>query len=414
MPGERKTVRTNHILPVRSILAMALAGLTSVLAGCPDSGGLWPRRIAQTDDTEANAVKVTPDGGFVIAGTFPRTLYKSVAISDHKGYLLKTDAAGKTLWANVYREKDSTHFLAVEPHPDGGYLFAGNEVQDSGLSGTMLLVRTGEDGNVLWARTYPEDAPGSLTAMVATGEDGFISVGLAWDRDFGSQLFTLKTNSAGDKEWSTLRDTGVSCTSARPTPDGGVILAGTARGSLMGLVKLDATGTMEWTRAYGAISTGGGGQLSVEVAADGGFLVLGTQFDIVENGSINQHMYLVKTDSNGHEEWAKTYRDFANTGSTAICVTLDGGYILGGWTFADLLFGIDADAYVVKISESGSVEWEARVGLPGADEHVRAIDVLPGGGYIVAGTTRLDGGLFGDSKLDVLLFKLKANGQLAN
>ena len=79
--------------------------------------------------------------------------------------------------------------------------------------------------------------------------------------------------------------------------------------------------------------------------------------------------------------WAKTFGGTQWDYAQYIQQTLDGGYILAGYT---LSFGADSDVWVVKLDSSGNVLWEKRYGGTGQDE-AHYIQQTLDGGYIVRG-----------------------------
>ena len=79
--------------------------------------------------------------------------------------------------------------------------------------------------------------------------------------------------------------------------------------------------------------------------------------------------------------WAKTFGGTQWDYAKYIQQTLDGGYILTGYT---LSFGTDSDAWVVKLDGSGNVVWEKRYGGNVQDE-AHYIQQTLDGGYILRG-----------------------------
>jgi uncharacterized delta-60 repeat protein len=81
--------------------------------------------------------------------------------------------------------------------------------------------------------------------------------------------------------------------------------------------------------------------------------------------------------------WAKTYGDGGWDEAHSIQQTTDGGYIVAGTTNS---FGADSDAWVLKLSYTGSVVWQKTYGGNGSDG-AESVQQTTDGGYIVAGGT---------------------------
>ncbi|MCB0808940.1 MAG: T9SS type A sorting domain-containing protein [Flavobacteriales bacterium] len=115
--------------------------------------------------------------------------------------------------------------------------------------------------------------------------------------------------------------------------------------------------------------------------ADGGALLVGAY---VVNGT-SSNAYAVRVDANGDTLWTRTYGG-PNTAETAFCArgTPDGGFILSG---TQLLPGSDIEMLLLKLDSAGNLEWQEHYGSPWVDG-VAFVEVLPQGGYIMAGAER--------------------------
>jgi len=106
--------------------------------------------------------------------------------------------------------------------------------------------------------------------------------------------------------------------------------------------------------------------VSVQPASDGGYIAaLGFTFGILKLGP------------DGAVEWSKTYSDGIDGFGFAQSVreTLDGGFVLAGGTT------------ILKLDATGATEWQRTYGGEGGFGF-RAIWLVPGGGYVVAGSTQ--------------------------
>ncbi len=68
------------------------------------------------------------------------------------------------------------------------------------------------------------------------------------------------------------------------------------------LIKLDKNGNSEWTKTIGGNNDDR--CYAIEQTIDGGFIIAGTTLSF---GTEYYNIYLIKTDSNGNEVWAKIF-----------------------------------------------------------------------------------------------------------
>lgn len=82
--------------------------------------------------------------------------------------------------------------------------------------------------------------------------------------------------------------------------------------------------------------------------------------------------------------WARTFGGADNDAARVVKATPDGGCVVGGYTRS---FGAtDDDAYLVKLSDTGAVEWE-RVYRGALNDWIEDVIVLDDGGLILGGRT---------------------------
>ena len=217
--------------------------------------------------------------------------------------------------------------------------------------------------------------------------------------------------------------------SIQQTLDGGYIIVGdivSNDGDVFGnhggddfwVIKLDNAGSVQWKKAYGGSNNDI--PYAIQQTNDAGYIVAGfaesNNWDVSGNHG-GMDAWVVKLSSAGVVEWKKSYGGSAWEEAHSIQQTTDGGYI-----FAGLAQSMDGDVsgvngfldfWVVKISNLGSVEWQKALG--GSNEDIaNSIKQTSDGGYIVAGHTKsVDGDVSGNhGNLDYWVVKLSSTGVL--
>ncbi len=192
--------------------------------------------------------------------------------------------------------------------------------------------------------------------------------------------------------------------SSQQTTDGGVIVAGSTSSFGAGsfdfyLIKLASDGTLLWTKTYGGSNADEG--YSVQQTIDGGFVIAGYTKSF---GVDSSDIYLVKTASDGSLQWSKTYGGIGSDIGYSVRQTSDGGFIITGRTTS---FGAGSfDVYLVKTDPAGSMQWANTYGTPKAD-YGYAVKQTNDGGFIIAGVTYFSG-----IRDDVYLVRTNSNGTL--
>jgi hypothetical protein len=138
-----------------------------------------------------------------------------------------------------------------------------------------------------------------------------------------------------------------------------------------------------WTKTYGGIEDDGAA--SCWQADDGGFVAVGSTASL---GAGNEDMWLVKTDAWGDTVWTRTYGGTGEDYAYAVRQTVDGGWIVVGWT--DSFGGGGYDVWLLKVDAVGDTVW-TRTYDTGANEKATYVQQTADTGYVIAAQTNATG-----------------------
>lgn len=158
----------------------------------------WDQTYGGSERDWASALVQTADEGFAIAGS---TSSNSVGYRDM--WLVKTNANGVAQWAEVYGGSGREEAEALILTADGGFALAGFTTGIDWVDFVdMLLVKTDAYGVVQWQRTYGGTLHDVASALVQTVDGGFALAGItaaSWFLPYygGGDMWLLKTDVVG-------------------------------------------------------------------------------------------------------------------------------------------------------------------------------------------------------------------------
>jgi len=210
---------------------------------------------------------------------------------DGDAWVIKTDAAGRQVWAHTFGGDRWDYGLFVQQITDGGYVVAGQTRSSADPSGDAWVIKLDVSGEEVWSRTFggqePDEAAGGfIVAGHTTSPSTYEAVG-----------WLLKVDAAGDEVWSRTLS-GTLASSAQQTRDGGYIAAGYVKSPVTGtdawLSKVNASGDEAWSRTFGGPADDS--FESVQETRDGGYIVAG---ETASFGAGGRDIWLIKTDALG-------------------------------------------------------------------------------------------------------------------
>jgi len=245
-------------------------------------------------------------------------------------------------------------------------------------------------------------------------------------RHAGGDYWIIKLSSSGVKEWSnyyggTFTDTAYS---AIQTNDNGYIIVGSSDSTDVDIsnnkgnydfwiIKISELGTLIWEKSFG------GDQVdearSISQMADGNYLVIGdtrsSNIDVSQNNGAAD-VWIIKISPEGSLIWEKTLGGSSFDVGRSISKTQDEGFLIAGNSrSSDGVLDINNgqnDALVMKINNSGYLEWQKTIGGTEVD-FFNGVEELIDGSIVAVGDSSSSNGDIIENKgfTDLLILNTK-------
>ncbi|GAB3833762.1 T9SS type A sorting domain-containing protein [Hymenobacter jeollabukensis] len=342
-------------------------------------------------------------------------------------WVVELNASGAILRAQlVTAAPDETQRTLLRTR-DGGLVLAGHGINGFGFNppantgGQGLtqswLIKRDSLGAPVWEQTlYGPDARGNRNPVVREQLDGTLVAGATDYRtlldsatartdaeyllvELEGPLFRKRKYGGLGHDW--LADMQV-------LTDRGHLLGGTSRSGVGGdrseasrggadfwVLRVNDRLVKRWDRRFGG--SGLDSLRSVLLTPDGGYLLAGSTTspadgDLTEPSPGGADFWLVKLSNTGALQWQHRYGGPGDDWLAQARVAPDGGFVLAGTTNAGAGGDVTEpsrgrrDLWVVKVSSQGALQWQHRYGGSG-NEYGAAVDVDPDGGFIVGAST---------------------------
>jgi len=313
-------------------------------------------------------------------------------------------------WSKTFGNLGDDLGDSVQQTSDGGYIIAGFTESYGAGGEDVWLIKTDSDGDRVWDKTFGGTSDDAGWSVQRTSDGGYVIAGGTGSYGAGGEdAWLIKTDSNGSKVWDktfggTSDDAGWS---VQRTSDGGYVIAGGtgsygAGGEDAWLIKTDSNGSKVWDKTFGGTSLDDGE--SVQQTLDGGYIIAGFTESY---GAGGEDVWLIKTDSNGDKVWDKTFGGTSDDAGWSVQQTSDGGYVIAGSTSS---YGAgEWDAWLIKTDSNGNKVWDRTFGGTSDDDGI-SVQQTSDGRYVIAGATVS----YGAGGEDVWLMKLGPEGGVQN
>lgn len=304
----------------------------------------WQKLLGGSSTDVGNSVQQTTDNGFIITGWSQSSNTGTLSGINSNGaldfYIIKLDVNGNMQWQKLLGGTLVDNGRSVEQTADGGFIVAGNTASSNtgtltGLTSNGLndgwILKLDGNGNVQWQNLLGGSADDYIYSIVQTIDGGYIYTGNSFSSNTGTltgvvsngsaDYWVVKTNSSGTVQWQKLFGsfTSESSYSIKQTDEGGYVIAGSSNFNGGGpggtintigngstdcwILKLDASGVIEWQRQIGGSAVDVG--YSIRQTIDGYYIITGSTsssntgsfYGITSNGS--DDVFFLKLDRNG-------------------------------------------------------------------------------------------------------------------
>jgi uncharacterized protein YegL len=328
----------------------SFGGADRIIAKFTALGDLeWSNNYGDSTFNIGNAIKQTPDGGFIIAG-----LNNDIRQQESRdALLLKVDMQGTVEWEKEFGGSLNDGFVDLKLTPDGGYIVCGysyssdNDIAENKGFADCLVARFTSTGDVMWSTTFGGSSGDQLQAIDITSDGNYIVVGrsssddgdipvnkgkddclIAMLNDNG-EILNIQTYGGSKEEYGfsiqALADGNSVFVASTQSSDGDVGASVDSVDSWF--VILDENGTIIQQQIFSASKVDY--PYSVTQLRDGGFAIA-TLGSNVTSPTSNFDYNIIRTDQSGQMLWSKAFGGFGSDIPRRIEETIDGGLLIVG------------------------------------------------------------------------------------
>ena len=313
-------------------------------------------------------------------------------------------------WLKTFGGTGADNGYSVQQTIDGGYILVGETYSFGAGSADIWVIKTDGNGNKLWDKTLGGMNQDYNPNIKQTNDNGFIITAKTYSFGAGeNDIWVVKLDENGTEQWNKTYgkqfvDYNGEC---QQTTDGGYIIVGTTSRNEplnfdLWLIKIDSEGNEQWNRTFQTAPQSFEFGLSVQQTNDSGYIIAGSYISYGTNTSYD--IWLIKTDAQGNEQWNRIYRENSSWKATrSIEPTSDGGYIvLANRGYYE---SKQVDFFMMKINQYGDEQWNKTYGGLQDDYGLESYQTSDRG-YITIGYTMS----YGAGEADVWMIKTDTYG----
>ena len=326
-----------------------LSGNIILIKTDPNGNVQWQKEY---EEGTGQCIIKTNDGGYLISGNTDKYYEEKC----EEARLIKIDFYGNVEWDKTYGYNNTDGAFNVIQTNDNNYLITGTSyIEEDKLGPQIYFAKVDSEGNLLWQKNFGRDEyyMDSGHCSYQTNDGGFVLTGgTSLEDPHWEDVFIIKTDNDGNQEWLKTYPTPYQSLdyaySIIQTDDGGYLMGAVQaiyRYSFtdwdIWLIKTDSEGDIEWEKLFGRRYNEDVGK-NIYQTNDQGYLLTGN-LGIIKDSElgIKEDICLIKFDKYGNIEYDTFFPTNTNDFGKCIIKTSDGGIVIVG----DSEKSINADSY---------------------------------------------------------------------
>ncbi len=266
----------------------------------------WQKALGGTYDDIAYSVIQTTEGGYLVAGS---TASNDGDVSGNHGntdiWVVKLSETGNIQWQRAFGGTSDEYGYSVTQTTDGGYLVAGSTASNNGdVSGNhggrdIWMAKLSDIGTLQWKKTLGGTDEDIAYSVIQTTDGGYLVAGSTWSNN-------------------------------------GNVSGNHGHGDMC-VIKLSGTGAIQWKKVLGGSGNDEG--YSIIQATDGGYVAAGYT-DSNNDGDVSgnqgySNVWVVKLSATGNIQWQKAVGGTNHNQANSIIQITDGKYVVAGKTWSN-------------------------------------------------------------------------------
>jgi len=248
------------------------------------------------------------------------------------------------LFNNIYQKTDWDYADAVIERSDGNYLVLGSSRSQFGTDYDINLLLVDYEGNIIWDRYIGESGKHEFGySLIETSDRNYLISGSS-----GSYPYLVKVDPEGNLIWDQEFDgAGGGGYSVGETIDNNYFFIASAAGSNSIVYLTNSQGNLISTNTYGIEFSS-----AIIQTTDNGFVLAGNSPSV--NG--DNDIVLLKIDTNGNQEWSKSFGGGGEDGARTVEQLSDDGYLIGGYFDSQIPDDV-LHTYLIRTNSIGDTLW---------------------------------------------------------